>query len=164
MYIKIYFNKSPSARATDCERRCHISFCFPRFSFNLVGKQAPAVPNDKCHSNKLVQESICICTHNYNRKYIAVTYPILRHASHDQTYKLIPLINYLLPASYKTYSTSNSNLVQVPFIFSLQFTRFLSSQTPVQVSSGYRTSVVKKTQQISAAPSIRAICMDQHLR
>jgi len=79
-------------------------------------------------------------------------------------YKIIFLIKYLLPASYKTYSTRNTNFVQAPFICSLQFIRFLSSQTPVQASPAYRTSVVMKTQQISAVPPFRAVYMDPYLR
>ena len=79
-------------------------------------------------------------------------------------YKTIPLIKYLLPASYKLYSTINSNFVQVPFICSLQFIHFLSSRTPVPTSPVYRTSKVKKTQQISAVPPIRAIYIYPNLR
>jgi len=131
------------------------------FLFSTFLKQVPAVPNDNSYSSELVQKSICICAHKYDRKHIAVTYPIVRHTSHDLTYKMIPLIKYLHPASYKTHSTTNSNFVL--FICSLQFIRFLSSQTIPQASPAYTTSTVKKTQQISAVSSIRAIYMDPNL-
>jgi len=72
----------------DCERRCHIPFCFRSFSFKPAGKQAPAVPDVNSQSSKLVQELISIFVHKYDRKYIAVTYPILCHTSYDPTHRV----------------------------------------------------------------------------